>query len=149
MQKTHKTHKTHCFLNTAILVASITAAPLALAQTDITGTWVQAAEPAGAISGSSDSGHDQKSFTQSYTADRDVQWRLEVTDQKGRAFHAKWCSQSNCEPVVGAFNGKNSVLMADDDGTFMGELVNGMLEICYVEPGKDFKIVGCQTLKRQ
>lgn len=131
------------------MVSCLTMSSLAYSQVDLKGVWVQAAQPAGAVSGKSDSAHDNQTFTKSYTDNRDVQWRLEVIDQKGRAFHAKWCSADRCESVVGAFRSNGEILMADEDGVFMVTLENGLMDLCYAEPGVDFQIVGCQTLKRQ
>ena len=132
-------------LQVALLVLTTAVMPLANAQPNMVGVWVQEGVGVGARVGSTDSGNytskDEKSreYVQSH-----MRWRLEVTDQKGRAFHAKWCSEKSCETAVGAFRGNGDLLMVDEDGLFIGSVEAGKLELCYLEAGESHQTVNCR-----
>lgn len=129
----------------ALFVLTVSMAPLTFAQPNMVGVWVQEGDGAGARVGSTNSGHytsnDEKA--RMYTDQSHMKWRLEVTEQKGRALHAKWCSEKNCESAVGAFRGNGDLLLVDEDGIFIGSVDDGKLELCYLEAGSSHQIVTC------
>jgi len=135
----------------ALLAVSLSMTSLAFAQPNMEGVWVQVGDAVGARSGSTDSGHhsnDNKGAYR-YTDQYPVQWQLEVSEQKGRALHAKWCSDSNCESVVGAFRGNGDLLLVDEDGLFIGSVDAGVLELCYLEAGENHQVASCREFKKQ
>ena len=72
-----------------------------------------------------------------------------MTEQKGRALHAKWCSEKSCESTVGAFRGNGDLLLVDEDGVFIGSVDAGKLELCYLEAGADHQVVSCRDFTKQ
>lgn len=112
---------------------------------------MQVGDTACARSGSTDSDHysSNDKRTNRYTDQSPVQWQLEVSEQKGRALHAKWCSGCNCESVVGAFRGNGDLLLVDEDGLFIGSVDAGVLELCYLEAGENHQVASCREFKKQ
>jgi hypothetical protein len=139
------------FLQVVLLVLTTSVMPLANAQPNMVGVWVQEGVAAGARAGLSNSGHHSANAKTlpKYTHQSKMQWRLEVTEQEGRALHAKWCSENKCESVVGAFRGNGDLLLVDEDGMFIGSVDAGQLELCYLETGKSYQIVSCMDFKKQ
>ena len=139
------------FLQLALFVLAMAVMPAANAQPDMVGVWGQVGVPSGARAGSPDSGHDtfKDEKAKMYTEQSPVKWHLEVTEQKGRALHAKWCSENNCESVVGAFRGNGDLLLADEDGIFIGSVDAGKLELCYLEAGDSHQITSCRDFEKQ
>lgn len=137
-------------LQVALLVLSMAVLSIANAQTNMVGVWAQEGVPSGARAGSPDSGHytSNDEIPRMYTDESQMQWRLEVTEQKGRALHANWCSENTCEPVVGAFRGNGDLLMVDQDGIFIGSVEEGKLELCYLEAGSH-QIASCRDFTKQ
>lgn len=76
---------------------------------------------------------------------------LKITEQSpdGRAFHGEWCSPNACEDLVGAVMSDGTIHMADEDGFFEGRLLGDVLELCYLEAGKAFRVVNCLVMKRK
>jgi|GEM_PF-5358959 len=74
-------------------------------------------------------------------------WQLEVTGQKGCAFHGDRCGSNQCETVVGPVRRNGELLMADEEGISLGTLEGGVLDLCYVEPSTDFQVASCLALK--
>lgn len=138
-------------LQVALLVLTTAVMPLANAQPNMVGVWVQEGDAAGARAGLSNSGHHSANANTppKYTHQPKRQWRLEVTEQEGRALHAKWCSEKNCESIVGAFRGNGDLLLVDEDGIFIGSVEAGKLELCYLETGKSYQVVSCMDFKKQ
>lgn len=139
------------FLQVALLVLTTAVMPLASAQPNMVGVWVQEGDAAGARAGLSNSGHHSANAKTppKYTHQPKRQWRLEVTEQEGRALHAKWCSENKCESVVGAFRGNGDLLLVDEDGLFIGSVEAGKLELCYLETGKSYQVVSCMDFIKQ
>jgi hypothetical protein len=139
------------FIRGLLLGTMISMTPVAFAQPDMVGVWVQEGVATGARAGLGNSGHDSANAKTppKYTHQSQRQWRLEVTEQEGRALHAKWCSENNCEAVVGAFRGNGDLLLVDEDGLFIGSVDAGVLELCYLETGKSYQIVSCMDFKKQ
>lgn len=135
----------------ALLALTVSMAPLAFAQPNMVGVWVQEGTSAGARAGASNSDHhagDAKTSPK-YTHEAQRQWRMEVTEQEGRALHAKWCSENNCESVVGAFRGNGDLLLVDEDGIFIGSVDDGKLELCYLETGEGYQVASCMDFTKQ
>jgi hypothetical protein len=101
--------------------------------------------------GASNSGHyaTEDKTTRQYADQSHMKWRLEVTEQKGRALHAKWCSDKNCESAVGAFRRNGDLLLADEDTLFIGSVQADKLELCGMEAGTDYRFVTCRDLIKQ
>ncbi|MFY9347052.1 MAG: hypothetical protein WAO93_04810 [Orrella sp.] len=139
------------FLQVALLVLTTAVMPLASAQPNMVGVWVQEGDAAGARAGLSNSGHHSANAKTppKYTHQPKRQWRLEVTEQEGRALHAKWCSENKCESVVGAFRGNGDLLLVDEDGLFIGSVEAGKLELCYLETGKSYQVASCMDFIKQ
>ena len=137
-------------LQGALFALTVSVAPLTFAQPNMVGVWVQEGVSSGARAGLSNSGYASNDQTKpKYTQQSPAQWRIEVTEQEGRALHAKWCSKNKCESVVGAFRGNGDLLLVDEDGIFIGSVDDGKLELCYLETGKGYQIASCMDFTKQ
>lgn len=112
---------------------------------DLTGTW-KPVDSWGVAAGNSqhkisegDSWREADTFT------------IKIVEEghDGRAFHGEFCSPSQCEDLVGAVRTDGTILMVDEDGYFEGRLVGKSLEMCYMEAGKEFKIIHCRILEKE
>jgi hypothetical protein len=130
-------------------VAALLAAALALpaAAADLSGTWSSAEGREGARAGGSEHGlGDGDTFT---AAKADETWTFTIDEQEGRAFHAEWCSPNKCEDTVGVISATGTLYAADEDGVFHGTLLGDTMELCYLEPGTEFRVVDCHILTKQ
>jgi hypothetical protein len=118
----------------------------ALADGHLVGTWSTSdSEGRGARMGASDHGL-EGNFMQGL----DEGWSLTITDQQGSGVHAEWCSPNTCEQAVGVIRADGeTLLMVDEDGTFMGTVMGDEMELCYLEPGSEFMVADCHMLARQ
>ena len=73
---------------------------------------------------------------------------IEEVCPEGRSVHGPWCSAKRCEDVVGFIRSNGDLLMVDEEGYFMGTFAEGMLELCYLEASKKFRVASCRKMKR-
>jgi hypothetical protein len=113
---------------------------------ELTGTWESGEGREGVRAGPSE--HDLGEGD-AYTADLDEVWSLTIEEAQGNAFHAEWCSPKKCEDVVGVKSAAGTLYAVDEDGVFHGTMVGSSLELCYLEPGENFRVADCHILEKQ
>ncbi len=135
-------------LRMALAGAVMLFAGSALASEHLVGTWTTASSDSrGARAG--ESGHGLGDGDTLLSGSDEV-WTFTVEEMEGNGFHAQWCSPNVCEDAVGVVRGDGeSILAADEDGIFIGTLGEGTLELCYLEPGADFRVADCHTLAKE
>lgn len=116
---------------------------------DLTGTWT-GSDPAGRGASAGPSDHELRSGDAFLNAETDEVWTLTIEGMEGSGFHAEWCSATTCEDAVGVVRADGeSVLMADEDGVFIGTVQGDQMELCYLEPGETFRIADCHMMEKQ
>jgi hypothetical protein len=135
-------------LRMALAGAVILAAGSAAASEHLVGTWTTAtSDSRGARAG--ESGHDLGTGDTFLGGSEEV-WTFTVDSMEGSGFHAEWCSENVCEDAVGVIRADGeSILVADEDGIFIGTLGEDTLELCYLEPGAEFRVADCHTLSKE
>lgn len=130
---------------TALVVALGIASAPAIAQNDLVGEWTTSShDTPGARSGSEhDLGDDAE-----FLAGVEEAWTFRIAAEEGGAFRGEWCSQNRCEEMTGVMHGGN-VYAVDEDGIFIGSMSDGLLELCYLEPGEVVRIADCHSLAKE
>ncbi len=112
---------------------------------DLVGEWQAiTGKHSGALSGAP--GHAVRSPGDHFTTD--IPWVLKITAQEGAGLQGQWCSPKKCEPLVGVIRKDGSMLMVDEDTTFLGTMYGDEMELCVTEPGKTFRIAACNMMKK-
>jgi len=134
-------------LRMALAGATMLVAGSAMASEHLVGTWTTAeSDNRGARVGSEHGLGEGDALM----AGSDEVWTFTVEEMQGNGFHAEWCSENVCEDAVGVIRADGeSILVADEDGIFIGTLGEDMLELCYLEPGADVRIADCHTLSKE
>jgi hypothetical protein len=127
--------------------AAVLAGGTAAADEHLVGSWSTSdSSSRGARAG--ESGHDLGSGDAFLSGSEEV-WTFTIDEMQGRGFHAEWCSENACEDAVGVVRANGHILAADEDGTFHGTVLDsGELELCYLEPGTEFRVADCHTLAK-
>jgi len=129
----------------ALLVMMFSAVPTFSA--DLVGEWVsQPGKGSGALSGAPQ--HGTRPAGKHFNAG-DLSWVLKVSSQEGSGFHGEWCSPKKCEELVGVVRRDGTLLMVDEDSTFFATMHGDEMELCVVEPGKDFRVAACHVMKKK
>ena len=71
---------------------------------------------------------------------------LKINSQKGNSLHGQWCHPKKCEKVVGVIRKDGSILMADEDSTYLGTMYGNEMELCVTQPGKSLRIAICHMM---
>ena len=74
---------------------------------------------------------------------------LTVTSQKGNSFHGKWCGPKKCEKTVGVIRKDGTILMADDDSTYLGTMYGSEMELCVTQHGKALRLAVCHMIEKK
>jgi hypothetical protein len=130
----------------AAALALAVAVPGVAAAADLSGEWSSVEGREGVRAGGS---HHDLGDGDAYTADLEEVWTFTIEDVDGNAFHAEWCSPNKCEDAVGVMSATGTLYAADEDGVFHGTLLGGTMELCYLEPGEDFRVVDCHILEKR
>ncbi|NBC33003.1 MAG: hypothetical protein GVY13_10045 [Alphaproteobacteria bacterium] len=135
-------------LRMALAGAMILAAGSVMASEHLVGTWTtEHSETRGARAGESE--HELGTGDALLTGSDEV-WTLTIDEMDGQGFHAEWCSTNVCEDAVGVLRSDGeTVYLADEDGIFIGTLGADTLELCYLEPGTEFRVADCHTLSKE
>jgi hypothetical protein len=128
----------------AILFAALLASGPALA--DMVATWVSIDGRQGARAGKSGHGLGDGDIT---TGTLDEVWTLTVQSTDAGGMHGEWCSTKVCEDLVATINSQGTFYAVDEDGVFMGTVLGDTMEICYLEPGTEFRVADCHMLAQQ
>ncbi|NBC97368.1 MAG: hypothetical protein GVY27_13570 [Deinococcus-Thermus bacterium] len=131
------------------LAAGPAAVTPALADGHLVGDWV--GDPDYEHRGARVGSDHEDAPADSWAGNSDLVWTLTIEEQEGSAFHATWCSDAGiCEDAVGVLRADGeTVLLADEDGLFMGTLTGeDTMELCYLEGGADSRIADCHMLGR-
>jgi hypothetical protein len=121
--------------------------PAAAQESGVEGTWESIEGRQGARAGKTDHGLEDGTV---FTADQESEtWTLTVDKTQDAAFHGEWCSPKKCEGVVGVVSGDGTLHAVDHDGVFRGTRVGDTMELCYLEPGEEFRVADCHMLRRQ
>jgi len=128
----------------AILLGLALAAAPATAQDDILGAWSTADH---ALPGSRSGSEHDLGEGAAFLGGVEEAWTFTVSEVAGGAFRGEWCSPNMCEQMNGVMHGGN-VYAVDEDGIFIGSMSDGMLELCYLEPG-EVRVADCHLLARQ
>ena len=132
----------------AIALVSAAQLPTASAQTaSLEGVWTSVEGRQGARAGASE--HDLGTGDTFTATNPDETWTLTVNETRDRAVHAEWCSPNKCEDVVGVQSATGQLYGADEDGVFIGTMIGNRMELCYMEPGIDMRVVDCHILGRR
>lgn len=75
-------------------------------------------------------------------------WTLKIQELEGRGFHGQWCGPGLCEELAGVLHGAAGLYAVDEDGIFIGERRGEVIDLCYLEPGKTFRIASCRELRK-
>jgi len=142
-------------MKTKIVLALFAAAGLissAAQAVDLAGEWsVIQGKSQGALSGKPDhkavEGGDL--IFSGAASDPNLPFVLKINDQKGNGFHAQWCSPKKCEKAVGVIRKDGSILMADEDSTFLAAMYGNEMELCVTEPGKSLRIAICYMMEKK
>jgi hypothetical protein len=118
----------------------------ALAEAGLAGTWSSIEGREGVRAGEA---HHDVSDGEAFIDDSDETWTLTIEETRGDAFRAEWCSPKQCEEALGVVGADGTLQAVDEDGIFRGTLLGEVMELCYLEPGKDFRVVDCHMLGRR
>jgi hypothetical protein len=138
---------TMSMLRMALAGAIIFAAGTAMADQHLVGTWTTADSEGRGARVNSDHG---LGTGDALLGGADETWTLTIEEMEGSGFHAEWCSPNSCEDVVGVIRADGeTILMADEDGVFIGGMVDDQLEVCYLEPGEETRVADCHLLEQE
>lgn len=134
-------------LHMALALATVlVAGGPALANDQLAGTWTTS-EMHGARAGAPD--HHPEGGD-AFHHEAGLTFRLTVEELQSNGFHGQWCSEVRCEDLVGVVRADGeTVLMADEDGTFTGTLRDGQFELCYVEADAEDRVAFCSMMTKQ
>lgn len=68
---------------------------------------------------------------------------ITIDETEGRAFSGQACSPAACEDLSGTVSNSGTIYMVDTDGIVIAERDGDAMEVCYLEPGEDFRVVIC------
>ena len=74
---------------------------------------------------------------------------LKIVSQKANGFHGQWCSPKKCEKAVGVIRKDGSILMVDEDSTYLGTMYENEMELCVTQAGKPLRIAICSMMAKQ
>jgi hypothetical protein len=127
----------------ATMFVGLVAAGPALA--DMVGTWASI-DRTGARAGKSGHG---LGVGDTATATLDEVWTFTVQSVDAGGMFGEWCSANACEDVVATVNAAGTLFAVDEDGVFMGTVLGETMELCYLEPGTEFRVADCHMLAKQ
>jgi len=144
-------------MKTSVILATLAITVCASAQAiDLSGEWkVVAAKSQGAIAITS--GNKSPHVTDFPAGDKHITaetpaaslpFVLKINSQKGNSFHGQWCSPKKCEKAAGVIRKDGTILMVDDDSTYLATMYGSEMDLCVTQPGKSIRMAICHMMEK-
>jgi len=125
---------------------SLFLASAGLADNHLIGTWTAVEDDsAGGIRSGTPSANDHDDGGDGYLGyvPAGGGFTITIDEMDGRAFSGQACSPAHCEDLSGTISNSGTIYMVDTDGIVIAEMDGDAMELCYMEPGEDFRVVIC------